>query len=278
MKKIIAIIVYFFSLQLMAIEVYAPKDNHAELEKIDNPIAIGELPILTLDKNLVRTHHIALFYTQAQTSFEQSGNGQAYDTEQGSGVGLVSLYNRILESGNALEFKFWMNKAGFSEPSDIGGENVAVNKNLFSGSYSWIWSIDERAWSFDLGATILSQNADTFTTHEKLVPNYLAFGPTIALGFQYQLGVNWKLNTKLATSLPLNFQEYGANSGYHRMSLHYLATLLIARKINNSLSFNIGLMVEGEEHRFNGTGQREVEDAVVSTLTFAIPIGVSYAF
>ncbi len=278
MKKIILVMSLFFSNALLALEVFVPKANNSELEEISKPQSLLKVTRPVIEKKLIQINETSVFYTHSQTGFQQEGSGQGYDTENGLGKGIFVSYERSLMANNALNFNFWINQATFAEPNDIGGKDIEVRRALVSGLYSWKWFKEDLGWHFDIGATALSQDPNSFTSNEKLVPHYLALGPTVAGGVEYQFGQTWKLKSSFALSMPAMFKEYGANSGYHSLSWHYLASLLVEKKINKSLSFTFGFIFEGEEHRFDGEGERGVQDAVVSYSSIAVPVGVSYAF
>lgn len=278
MKKMTFAIGLFVSNAIFAIDAYVPKANNPELEEISKPQSLLKVARPVIEKKLIQINETAIFYTHSQTGFQQEGSGQGYDTENGLGKGIFVTYERSLITNNSLNFNLWINQATFAEPNDIGGKDIEVRRALVSGLYSWKWFKEELGWHFDIGVTALSQDPNSFTSNEKLVPHYLALGPTVASGVEYQFGQTWKLKSNFALSLPAMFKEYGANSGYHSLSWHYLGSLFIEKKLNKSLSFTFGLMLEGEEHRFDGEGERGVQDAVVSYSSIAVPVGVNYAF
>lgn len=261
-----------------AISTYLPHEIHPELELISKQASYVEIKQPKIEKNLHKINHSSVLYTHSQASFEQTGSGQNYDTKNGTGQGIFATFDRSITSDNELDFTAWINQASFKEPADIGGNEIAVQRVFFSGFHSWVWQSDRYSAQFNLGATILSQNPDKFTTNENLVPHYLATGPSLGGTYKYQINETWKLKTGLALTLPTFFKEYGPNSGFHSVSWHYLGNLLVDAKVNRSLSMTFGFIVEGEEHRFDGDGERGIKDASVSYVSFAFPVGVSYVY
>ncbi len=278
MRHLTVIGALFLSSALYANTAAKPFNQFPELETIAKQTSLKEVALPRLEKSLNKSSQASAYFTYAQTSFNQGGSGQKYDTENSAGAGVYATYDHILVSGNELSFKAWANQASFKEPANIGGDEVAVQRFLVSGAYSWTWKQDRSMWQFDAGASFLSQNPESFSTGEKLLPQYLSAGPSLGGGYRYQISQNWTVKSGVTATLPLLFKEYGANSGYHDLSWHYLANLLLDVKLNRSLSFSFGIIAEGEEHKFTGDGERGVEDADVSYVSFAVPMGVTYAF
>lgn len=275
MKKITSFFLISFSPALLA---FAPKSSFPELEKIAKPTSLKNIEVHKLDDSINKSNKAAVYFTYSQTGFEQNGSGQKYDTENGTGKGIYAFYEHSLVSGNEVNFKTWINQAVFKEPSNIGGDEISVRRFLLSGAYSWIWKKEKSRLQLDGGITSLSQNPDSFSSGEKLVPQYLSVGPSIGGGYRYLLSQNWRFSTGIMATMPLFFKEYGSNSGYHDLSLHYIGNLLLDYKLNTSLSFSFGVIAEGENHKFTGDGERGINNADVSYVSFAFPMGVNYAF
>lgn len=278
MKSITPFIFLVISPIAFGLDPHMPKQDLPELELIHRQSSLSEISPPKLEKSLNKINHSTILYTLNQANFQQKGSGQTYDTENGMGQGLFAIFDRDLSNDNELNFKSWLNQSTFAEPSNIGGKDVSVQRALFSGNYSWQWQSDRTAWQLDLGLTALSQNPNSFTTNEKLVPHYLAAGATIGTGFKYQINETWKLKSVLSVTLPQFFKEYGGNSGNRSLSWHYLGSFMIDARLNRSLAFTFGILTEGEEHRFDGNGDRGIKDAKVSYVSFAVPMGVSYEF
>lgn len=278
MRQLILVGAMSLSSALYANTVATPSSQFPELEKIAKQTSLKEVAIPKLEQILNKSNQASAYFTYGQTSFNQSGSGQKYDTENSSGTGVYATYEHSLLSGNELSFKTWVNRASFKEPANIGGDEVAVQRFLVSGAYSWTWKQERSMWQLDAGASFLSQNPESFSTGEKLLPQYMSVGPSLGGGYRFQVSQTWTVKSGVTATLPLLFKEYGANSGYHDLSWHYLANLLLEIKLNRSLSFSFGIIAEGDEHKFTGDGERGVEDADVSYVSFAVPMGVTYAF
>lgn len=261
-----------------ALEVSMPGETYPELEVIEKTSSYTTISRPQIDKKVNKVHETSVLYTYSQSGFEQTGSGKNYDTENATGQGVFVALNRNLKSSNELNAKIWMNHATFAEPTDIGGKEVTVKRLLISTSYGLIWKQERSSVQLDLGVTALTQNPDNFTNNEKLVPEYLAVGPSVGLGYKFQVNETWKLGTGLSLTLPQFFRESGSNSGYHKVSGHYIGNFLATARLNRALSLTFGVLAEGEQHTFDGSGERGVRNAKVTYLSFALPVGVSYVF
>ncbi len=228
--------------------------------------------------SLVRPNQLSLFYTAASNRFEQSGSGQTYKSDPGTGSGLFSVFEREMQNGDFLEIKGWYHLANFSEPSEIGGKDVGVERSLLSLLYSWQTEGEKFKWHYQAGLSSFSQDPGNFSSGNKLSSHYLSIGPSVGGGFKWNVNKTWTLKLNAVASLPIFFKEYGSKSGYHDLSYHYLLSNLVFVRLNRFLSFSFGVIGESETHRFNGEGDRNVEDAELSYFSIAIPIGLVYDF
>jgi hypothetical protein len=276
-RLIIFLFIIGYSAAALSVAPLTLKDNYPELDDVGQNTSLTEMKAGEESYSL-NSNDASVLYTYSQSGFQQKGQGQNYDTQSAAGKGLYASYARSLASENEVNFKLWINQATFTEPSSIGGKDVGVQRALLSSVYTWQFVKASHTWQINLGTTALSQNPDKFSNSEKLVPHYLAFGPTLGGGYKFKINSAWNLKSNFGLTFPAFFKEYGANSGYHSLSWHYLASLLAEAKLNRSLSLTFGVLVEGEEHSFDGEGERGVQNAKVSFLSLAIPLGVSYAF
>lgn len=276
MKKFFVLIFFVWAGLVSAAETVQPLDENPELDKIST--SQNKTTKAKPDLLLLKPNRLMLLYTAGQSGFKQSGSGQTYDTERGAGQGLLASYERELVTGRLLTFRAWTQDATFSEPANIGGRDVSVKRNFLNGTYGWQSQIQQHTFVAELGASVLNQDPGHFSVDQSLVPSYFSLGPSAGVTWKWNLSQSWGLLTQALVTVPVYFQENGDNSGSHQISGHYFASVLLEARLNRLLSLTFGLIAEGEQHRFDGDGDRGVSDANVSSTTLAFPLGVRYAF
>jgi hypothetical protein len=276
MNKIICVLLLACCGYVFAEDTAKPLDVNPELENIN--ISKRQSKKEKPDLLLLKPSRLTVLFTASQSNFKQSGTGQTYDTESGSGQGLWASFERELESERLFNIRAWSQKTTFAEPKNIGGRDVNVTRHWLNSSYGWQTKVSNHTFVGELGGSLLSQDPATFSVGESLVPSYFAVGPSLGGSWFWKMSESWGMRTFAGITVPLYFQENGDNSGSHQVSGQYIASLMLEARLNSSLFLTFGVVSEGEQHRFDGDGDRGVEDANVSYTGLALPLGVRYAF
>lgn len=266
------LIICFFMLSAHArANSASPRDVNPEISGIFTNEKSIDSKILTL--NEISPYEIQAAFSYGQGKFKQSGDGQEYDTESAPGNGIIL---DVVKKNNENYFRMngAFNRATFKEPTNIGGKEITVNREQVSLKVGKTYN----EFSAEIGAGAIIQNASTFSSNEKLLPEYYSLGPSATVGWTKNISQIWTFGSSLSILVPVVFKENSAKSGSHKYGGYGSVSSFFKAKLNRRLSFNIGASIESEQHVFSGEGDRKVADASISYLSIMIPVGVSYVF
>jgi hypothetical protein len=276
MKKIIIYLLLSSTFPL-AVNAEVISDELEELEpKTTSSVLIPTAKSIQVIK---KEHIFSAYYLPSTTSFNQDGEGQNYSTENGNGQGAyLTLSNELREFQNQLDFNLMYQRSQFTEPDDIGGDNIQTSRLLLNSTYNWKFINKKNTFLIGAGATLQLETADKFSENNKLMTNNISLGPSAFLKWGHQLSDRFSIGAQALLSIPLYIQEYGKETGYYKNGYHLLAGILFNFFISKNLSLSIGLLSENQERSFEGEGERGVTDGVLSYTSVSFPVGVMYEF
>jgi hypothetical protein len=264
-------IVSFLSLSVQA-TVVAPKNVNPEINDVFTEKAMPKAEIA--EKHDIYPFEAQASYLYGQGRFKQSGDGQQYDTEAGSGQGIQLEFIKKYDD-YVLKIMARHQNINFVEPESIGGSDVAVTRQHLSITHGRTVASH---LVLEFGAALQIQSSDSFTGNEKLVAQYTSLGPKAAVEKQTSINETWSWHNGIAAVLPLMFRESGSNSGSHTYGLQGEAHSIFKARLNRQLNITVGVRLEGERHVFSGESEREISDATLNYVAIVLPIGVSYEF
>lgn len=261
----------FLSLSAHATLV-APKNVNPEINDVFTEKAMPKAEIA--EKHDIYPYEAQASYLYGQGRFKQSGDGQQYDTEAGSGQGIQLEFIKKFDD---YFFKVMARhqNVNFVEPVSIGGSDVVVSRQYLSITHGRTIAKD---LILEFGMAVQTQNSDRFTGNVKLVSQYISLGPKAVLEKQTLINETWSWQNGISAALPLMFRESGPSSGAHTYGLQGEVHSLFKARLNRQLNITAGVRVDGERHAFSGESEREINDATLNYVAIVFPVGVSYEF